>query len=485
MNLVHVRPVWLDRLAFLCGVPALALCLIAASAHAAEEAGPVPTYWVPYDDTRHGEDLTPSEFEKAWRVIVAQHVSGADEAAMTRVATDRVLRVFKQDYGLVVQGSPKDGHSVIELVEGIRHRQGDGAPETLLYKPALEAVLRSLGDGNRIDSVEIYRGSPDARAAIGLRAAIRDAKVIVVTAIAGASAQRAGVKAGDRIVSVDGAPATPDLRAFMNRLTGEGGSTVALTVERKGAAGPIKLVVQREILRDPAIEVTEAGAVLRLRIPALPETIARRVTAAVVMRQAVAPAKSIYILDLRGNSGGLLPEAAAVADVFLGGGDIGMVRGSAGERTFKAGPADAAEGRPLIVLIDGLTTTGGEIIAAALKENGRALVIGSKSYGAGTSQSVTPLNSQDVLTLTTGYLYTASGDPLDKRGVTPDVITSSDSDRNPQVSPEFAGRAGFDRTLLLAAAEDRTDVSADLAALGTWDGDNDLAYAVRLSRLIP
>ena len=423
------------------------------------------------------KDLTPAEFERAWSTIIALYIDGVDEAAITRIAVDSVARNSnQQDLGAGASnltGAPL----IVSLAE-----KGRASREPLL-RLALKDVVASLGGLNALERREQYSSLPHAAASIGLMAKVDDGAVTVAGTVTGSPARRAGLAPGDRILSIDGEPARPDLPLFISRLKGAPGSVVTLAVARGGEGPPVDVAVERQVVRQTGVDATRSGNITRLWLSSLPQGVTTAVTAAVVSGHADAEGSASYILDLRSNTGGLLLEAAAVADVFLGRGEIAMVREKGESRRYTARRADASDARPLVVLVDSHTASGGEIIAAALKENRRAVVIGVNTYGAGAIRTAIPLNRDDLLTLTTGRVFDPSGKSLDGAGVTPDVIVSATPEGPTiEVSGTYVRTGPFDQNLLLAAAADQSDVSADLAQLQAWRGDAVLAYAVRLLR---
>jgi carboxyl-terminal processing protease len=239
-------------------------------------------------------------------------------------------------------------------------------------------------------------------------------------------AWRAGLAQGDRVLAIDGAATRGlDLEALAAALAGEPGSAVALTVSRRGGPARRVTVVRAAVLPETARLTWEAG------VPVITVTAFSRDTEQVVARlvsglAARQPRPGALILDLRGNRGGLLPQAVGVADVFLEGGEVVHQRGRHADasRTWLAGGADLAEGMRMVVLVDGGTASAAEAVAASLQDLGRAWIVGSSTRGKGLIQLVRPLPDGSELHVSWSRLLRRDGVPLQELGVVPDLCTS-------------------------------------------------------------
>jgi carboxyl-terminal processing protease len=261
----------------------------------------------------------------------------------------------------------------------------------------------------------------------------------VGTVVPGGPAARGGVMPGDLLVEIDGAPtATLSRRDVLQRLRGPAGTRVALSLKRDGTAELLHRTISREFLVVPTVIGGRDGNIAILRVSSfnqhttdsLQDELAR-------LRQQMGEAQRGIILDLRGNPGGLLDQAISVADLFLDGGPIVATRGrnSASSEAFDASLGDVAAGLPMVVLINGGSASAAEIVAAALQDSGRAVVIGSPSFGKGTVQTQLRLPNDGELTLTSARLYAPSGYLLHEHGVVPDLCTAGLPDRFDGVEP--------------------------------------------------
>ncbi|MFI8364651.1 S41 family peptidase [Streptomyces sp. NPDC085612] len=243
-----------------------------------------------------------------------------------------------------------------------------------------------------------------------------DGAIRVDTVQPGGPADRAGLRAGDRLVSVDGHAVTGlavgDVVAL---LRGAAGTPVVLNLNRDGAA--VTETVLRQQLQTEAVTVRQlAGDVTVIKVGSFTRGSGERVRAAV----RAAPAGGGVVLDLRGNRGGLVDEAVAAASAFLDGGLVATydVRGE--QRVMNAAPGGDT-GRPLVALVDGGTMSAAELVTGALQDRGRAVAVGSRTFGKGSVQMPTALPDGSVAELTVGTYRTPAGRNLDGSGITPDV----------------------------------------------------------------
>jgi carboxyl-terminal processing protease len=230
---------------------------------------------------------------------------------------------------------------------------------------------------------------------------------------------------GDLLLAVDGRPlAGRDLGTAATLLEGPEGSEVTLTLSRGGRRRDATLV--RELVVPETVFAEARDGLLLLRITGFSAVTERRIAQELVDGMAVPSPPRGVVLDLRGNRGGLLGQAIAVADAFLEWGEVARTEGRHPEslRRYEAGGRDLAEGRPVVVLIDGRTASAAEIVAMALAERGRAALVGSTSTGKGLIQLVAPLPNEGEITITWSQLVAPSGWPLQGLGVLPALCTS-------------------------------------------------------------
>ncbi|GAA5000042.1 S41 family peptidase [Kitasatospora paranensis] len=253
----------------------------------------------------------------------------------------------------------------------------------------------------------------------------RDGSTAVTEVSAGGPAALAGIAAGDRLEAVDGTPADRlPVTEVVSRLRGaadpaRAGTSVALTVSRGGAAAR-RVVLHRALLSAQEVAVDDpAPGVVRIAVHGFTSGVAERV------RDAAKGARAV-VLDLRGNSGGLVEEAVETASVFLDGGPVASYEARGSRRDLTAAPGgDTAT--PLVVLVDGGTMSAAELLAGALQDRCRAVLVGSRTFGKGTVQQPSRLADGGVLELTVGRYFTPDGRSPDGTGLLPDVAAGDPS----------------------------------------------------------
>ncbi|MEM6914146.1 MAG: S41 family peptidase, partial [Pseudomonadota bacterium] len=262
----------------------------------------------------------------------------------------------------------------------------------------------------------------------GIEVTQEEGFVKVVTPMDGTPADEAGVEAGDFITHVDGESVLGlTLNEAVDMMRGPVGSEIIITVVREGEAEPFDVSIIRDTIKLTAVRArTERDAVV-LRVSTFNDQTYRNLEAGLNEQIEEAGGRdsiSGIVLDLRNNPGGLLNQAIRVSDAFLEKGEIVSTRGrdpQDGER-FNATEGDLAEGLPIVVLINGGSASASEIVAGALQDHRRAIVVGTKSFGKGSVQTVMPLRGDGAMRLTTARYYTPSGRSIQALGVSPDIF---------------------------------------------------------------
>lgn len=298
-----------------------------------------------------------------------------------------------------------------------------------LFNKAINTALGTLDPYTRyLDA----RAAGDERASwrgsfggLGLEVAPGDGVVRVVAAMPGTPAARAGLLSGDLIVRVDDLPMQGlPLADAIAKMRGEPGTPVAITVRRNGLPDEFTLSITRETIRRQALRWSMEGEVLVLQLSTFGGAVATAMRDAIVEATAAHAPKAI-VLDLRGNPGGLLREAVSIADLFLADGEIVTVRGRAAghHRTWKADPSELLAGLPMAVLIDRRSASASELVAAALQDHRRAVVLGQRSFGKGTVQTTFTLGEEvkGAVKLTTSHYHRPAGPTVQRTGVAPDI----------------------------------------------------------------
>jgi len=308
-----------------------------------------------------------------------------------------------------------------------------------LMKAALRGLLADLDPHSAYLEEEqaeaLLEETGGAYSGIGVEIEQRpDRSLMVVAPIDGTPAQRAGLRAGDLIIAVDGQPLSGDgADAASRELRGEPGSQVTITFLRAGDADPRDLVITRELIR----VVSVSSRLLEPGFGYLRISTFQTDTGPEVKRQLADMARqsdgrlSGLVLDLRSNPGGLLNAAVEAADALLETGLIVRTRGRLpySNASFHAKPGDLLSGAPVVVLVDAGTASAAEVLAGALRDHQRALVMGSRTFGKGSVQTVVPLENGDSIKLTTARYYTPGGRSIQARGIRPDIVLRGEASR--------------------------------------------------------
>ena len=361
-------------------------------------------------------------------LLLATLLSGAPAWAQEVEATLDEPEAVERASGTVPLAEIKRFVDVFNAVrEGYVEPVGDDA----LMQSAIKGLLLDL------DPHSVYFDKDDAEAfdeetsgaydGIGVEVQPQpDGSILVIAPIDETPAARAGLRSGDSIVAVDGKPLQPG-ENNEPPLRGKAGTTVVLTVIREGAPEPLKLGIVRETIRVQSVrsKLLEPGYGY-IRIAAFQadtaSEFARKLVA--LQKQAGKPGLRGLVLDLRSNPGGLLVSAVQIADDLLQKGGIVSTRGRLGisDSEFNATPGDKLKGAPLVVLVDAGSASAAEVLAGALRDNKRARIVGSRTFGKGSVQTLLPLDNGDSVKLTTARYYTPSGKSIQALGIVPDVV---------------------------------------------------------------
>jgi carboxyl-terminal processing protease len=351
-----------------------------------------------------------------------------------------------------------------DIFERIRGQYVEEVDSEKLIEAAINGMLTSLDPHSSYLSAKVQtRGEFGG---LGIEVSQEEGFVKVVSPMDGTPADKAGIEAGDFITQVNGESTQGlTLDAAVDMMRGPVGSEIIITVVREGVDEPFDVSIIRETIKLTAVRSRVVGNVAVLRITTfndqtfsgLQEELKKSVETLGGMDQV-----SGFVIDLRNNPGGLLNQAILVSDAFLEQGEIVSTRGretSDGTRE-NATAGDLAMGKPLVVLINGGSASASEIVAGALQDHRRAVVVGTKSFGKGSVQTLIPLRGDGAMRLTTARYYTPSGRSIQALGVAPDVIVNQ-----PRVDPEVAGTEA-------AAAEENANARTEADLRGTLSNDS-------------
>jgi len=385
-----------------------------------------------------------------------------------------------------------------DIFERIRSQYVEEVDSKELVEAAIDGMLTSL------DPHSSYLSAEDAAnmrvqtrgefGGLGIEVTQEEGFVKVVSPMDDTPADAAGIEAGDFITHVDGESVLGlTLDEAVEMMRGPVGSEIIVTVVREGETEPFDVSIIRDTIKLTAVRTRTVGDTVILRVttfndqtyPNLEEGIKEEIEALGGMENV-----NGIVVDLRNNPGGLLSQAIRVSDAFLDTGEIVSTRGrdpQDGDR-FNATPGDLAEGKPIVVLINGGSASASEIVAGALQDHRRGVVIGTKSFGKGSVQTVMPLKGDGAMRLTTSRYYTPSGRSIQALGVSPDIVvqqpprreTAEDEEgaRPGRTEAELRGRLdndslSDDERLQIEADREKAEEAARLR-----EEDYQLAYAI-------
>ena len=319
-----------------------------------------------------------------------------------------------------------------DIFDRIRAKYVEDVDDKKLIEAAINGMLTSLDPHSSYlspdDADDMRIQTRGAFGGLGIEVTQEDGFVKVITPIDDTPAAKAGVEPGDFITHVDGEGLLGlTLDAAVQLMRGPVGSEIVITIVREAEPEPFDITIIRDTIKLTAVRDKSIGKTIVMRVstfndqtyPNLKDGIAKQIEAAGGIDNI-----NGFVIDLRNNPGGLLGQAIMVSDAFLEKGEIVSTRGrdpATGDR-WNARVGDLAEGKPIVVLINGGSASASEIVAGALQDHRRAIVVGTKSFGKGSVQTIMPLPGKGAMRLTTARYYTPSGRSIQALGVSPDII---------------------------------------------------------------
>ena len=329
-----------------------------------------------------------------------------------------------------------------EVFDRIRSGYVEDVNSSDLISAAIRGMLTSLDPHSGYMPPESFQDMQvDTRGAfggLGIEVTQEDGFVKVVAPMDGTPASEAGIQSGDFITHVDGeAILGLTLSEAVDKMRGPVGSEVSLTIVRNLDEEPFDIVIIRDVIKLTAARVRVEDDVIIVRVSTFNEQTTPNIKKGIKEKIDELSGKdnvSGFIIDLRNNPGGLLSEAISVSDMFLNQGEIVSTRGrnNGQAKRYSASKGDLAENKPIVVLINGGSASASEIVAGALQDHKRAVILGTKSFGKGSVQSVIPLGENGAMRLTTARYYTPAGRSIQALGVVPDIIV----DQLPRLNKE-------------------------------------------------
>lgn len=347
----------------------------------------------------------------------------------------------------------------MDVFERVRSEYVDEISDEDLMRGAIDGMLSSLDPHSSYldvrDFDRLRTQTEGEYGGLGLTVTMEDGAVKVIAPFEDTPADRAGIMAGDYITHLDGELIFGGtLDEAVDQMRGEPGSSIEVRVVRPGRDEPMNITLVREVIELHAVEWEVQGNVGIININTFNRNTGDEVRAAIAsIDRSLGRQPLGYVIDLRSNPGGLLDQAISVSDVFLERGEVVSQRGrrDGDIERYYARPGDDSHGLPLVVLVDAGTASAAEIVAGALQDHRRAVIMGERSFGKGSVQTLLPLSSDTALRLTTARYYTPAGNSVQEGGIEPDIDVPQLSNPDWRDAPRFR-EADLRRHLINEAA---------------------------------
>ena len=342
-----------------------------------------------------------------------------------------------------------------EVLEKIKKEYVDEIDQSEMIDSAINGALQSLDPYSAYMNPEVFESvETDTRGefgGLGIEVAMEAGVVKVISPIDDTPASEAGIKSGDYIVKInDEQVQGKSLMEAVKMMRGPVGSEIKLTIRRKGEKKAIEKSIKREIIEIKSVEAKIISSdIAYIRLKAFNSNSSKQLFEKI--KKFENKDKPVgYILDLRNNPGGLLTQAINVTDLFLDDGEIVSTKGRRifENRRFFAKKDDKVKGKPLIVIINNGSASASEIVAGALKDHKRAIILGERTYGKGSVQSIIPLSDGGGIRLTVSKYYLPSGKSISEVGVKPDIFVEEDDNENFKVNSPYDNQLEYAVKLL-------------------------------------
>ena len=320
------------------------------------------------------------------------------------------------------------------VLERVRSDYVEKPDDTMLVESAINGMLAALDPHSSYMNPKQYREmqvqTTGEFGGLGLEITMENGIIRVVSPIDDTPAAKAGLRANDLISHVDHEQVDGlTLDQAVEKMHGPVNTPITLTIVRKGLDKPFDVRVVRELIHINAVRAHNEGDVAYIKITSFSERAHPELVKAIEnAKKSIGPNLKGYIIDLRNNPGGLLDQAIAVSDDFLEQGAIVLTKGRNAEEMQRANahPGDETDGKKVVVLINGGSASASEIVAGALQDQRRATIIGTRSFGKGSVQTIIPLGANGAMRLTTARYYTPSGRSIQAKGIDPDILIAEE-----------------------------------------------------------
>src|ERR671921_21886 len=356
-----------------------------------------------------------------------------------------------------------------DVFEKVRTDYVERPEEAKLIESAINGMLTSLDPHSSFMDAKSFRDmqvqTRGEFGGLGIEVTMEEGLVKVVTPIDETPAARAGIMANDIITHIEDEQVQGlTLNQAVEKMRGPVNTTVRLKIQRKERKEPLEVKLTRETIRIRPVRARVEGDISYLRVTQFNEQTFENLRASIDKYTAeIGPDKlKGFVVDLRNNPGGLLDQAIMVSDAFLDRGEIVSTRGRNAEETqrFNAKPGDLTKGKPIVVLINGGSASASEIVAGALQDHKRATVLGTRSFGKGSVQTIIPLGGNGAVRLTTARYFTPAGRSIQAKGIDPDQIILQEVPEELKGKDETKGEAGLRGHLKNSDKEEKGGSSA-------------------------
>src|SRR5438128_1929151 len=394
-------------------------------------------------------------------------LGAAAGAALTLVATQPRLIALGSSAKAAAADTYRQLNLFGDVFERVRADYVEKPDDGKLVETAINGMLAGLDPhSSYMDSKSFRDMQVQTRGefgGLGIEVTMEDGLVKVVTPIDETPAAKAGVMANDVITQLDGEQVQGlTLNQAVEKMRGPVNTKIKLTIMRKGQDKPIEVSITRDVIRVRSVRSrVEGDDIGFIRISQFNEQTSEGLKKAItdITTQVGKDKLKGYVLDLRNNPGGLLDQAISVSDAFLERGEIVSTRGRNAEETqrYSARPGDLTNGKPVIVLINGGSASASEIVAGALQDHKRATILGTRSFGKGSVQTIIPLgNNNGALRLTTARYYTPSGKSIQAKGIVPEIEVLQDVPDDLKARSDTKGEASLRGHLKVQEGEEQT-----------------------------
>ncbi len=382
-----------------------------------------------------------------------------------------------------------------DVLERVRNDYVEKPDDTKLIESAINGMLASLDPHSSYLTPKSFKDmqvqTRGEFGGLGIEVTMENGVIKVVSPMDETPAAKAGVQSNDLITHLDGEQIQGlTLEQAVEKMRGLVNTPINLTIVRKGRDEPFDLKVVRDTIRVQAVRSRLEGDIIYAKVSTFNEqthsSLIKQVDALKKQLGADKQAKG-FIIDLRNNPGGLLDQAISVSDDFLEKGAIVLTKGRNLEETQRANarPGDISDGKRIVVLINGGSASASEIVAGALQDHKRATIVGTRSFGKGSVQTIIPLGQNGALRLTTARYYTPAGRSIQAKGIDPDIVI--ENELPPELKPKTVaekprGEASLKGHLRGDAAKEKEELGSSAYVPKEPEKDQQLQYALKLIR---